>query len=148
MDVVLRALIVYVVIFGFTRIIGRRELSSLQPFDLILLVVIGDLVQSGITQNDQSVTGIVLVVSTIGLMQVLTSYIGFRFRRVRKLLEGEPVVLVHAGEVFERNMQRERLDADDLAEKARMNGISAIEEIQWAVLETNGEISFIKRSQS
>ena len=91
MDVVLRALVVYIVVFGFTRIIGRRELSSLQPFDLILLVVIGDLVQSGVTQNDQSVTGIVLVISTIGLMQVLTSYIGFRFRRVRKVLEGEPV---------------------------------------------------------
>jgi hypothetical protein len=56
MDVVLRAVIIYVVVFGFTRVLGRRELSSLQPFDLILLIVIGDLIQSGVTQNDLSVT--------------------------------------------------------------------------------------------
>jgi uncharacterized membrane protein YcaP (DUF421 family) len=81
-------------------------------------------------------------------MQVFTSYLSFRFRRVRRMLQGEPVVLVHAGEVFRRNMARERLDTDDLAEKARMNGISTLDDVQWAVLETNGEISFIKRSDS
>jgi uncharacterized membrane protein YcaP (DUF421 family) len=129
-------------------VIGRRELSSLEPFDLILLVVLGDLIQQGVTQNDMSVTGVLLVICTIGLMQVFTSYLSFRFRRVRRMLQGEPVVLVHAGEVFRRNMARERLDTDDLAEKARMNGISTLDDVQWAVLETNGEISFIKRSDS
>lgn len=144
MDVVIRAAVVFVVVFIFTRILGRRELSTLQPFDLILLVVIGDLVQSGITQNDMSVTGVLLVLSTIGLLQVATSYLGFRFVRLRRVLNGEPIVLVHDGKVIERNMRRERLDIADLAEKARMNGVSSIADVKWAVLETNGEISFIK----
>jgi uncharacterized membrane protein YcaP (DUF421 family) len=145
MDVVLRAVIIYVVVFGFTRVLGRRELSTLQPFDLILLIVIGDLIQSGVTQNDLSVTGVIMVLCTIGILQVLTSYLGFRFRRIRPILQGEPIVLVENGKLIERNMRRERLTLDDLAEKARLSEIASIEDIRWAVLETNGDISFIKQ---
>jgi uncharacterized membrane protein YcaP (DUF421 family) len=145
MDVVLRAVIIYVVVFGFTRALGRRELSTLQPFDLILLIVIGDLIQSGVTQNDLSVTGVIMVLCTIGILQVLTSYLGFRFRRIRPILQGEPIVLVENGKLIERNMRRERLTLDDLAEKARLSEIASIDDIRWAVLETNGDISFIKQ---
>jgi uncharacterized membrane protein YcaP (DUF421 family) len=145
MDVVIRALIIYAVVFALTRALGRRELSALQPFDLILLIVIGDLIQSGVTQNDLSVTGVVLVVCTIGILQVLTSYLSFRFRRVRSVLQGEPIVLVDNGQLIEANLRRERLTLDDLAEKARLSEIGSIADIRWAVLETNGEISFIKQ---
>lgn len=145
MDIVIRAVIIYAVVFAFTRILGRRELSTLQPFDLILLIVIGDLIQQGVTQNDLSVTGVLLILSTIGIMQVLTSYISFRFRPLRRFLQGEPVVLVENGQIISRNMRRERLTPDDLAEKARLSEIAAIEDIKWAVLETNGNISFIKQ---
>lgn len=148
MDVVLRAVIIYVVVFAFTRVLGRRELSTLQPFDLILLVIIGDLIQSGVTQNDLSVTGVLLVLCTIGTLQVLFSYLGFRFRRIRPVLQGEPIVLVENGRLIDRNMRRERLTPDDLAEKARLSEIGSIDEIRWAVLETNGDISFIKQSSN
>ena len=145
MDVVLRAVIIYVLVFAFTRALGRRELSSLQPFDLILVIVIGDLIQSGVTQNDLSVTGVIMVLCTIGTLEVLTSYLGFRFRRIRPYLQGEPIVLVENGKLIERNMRRERLTLDDLAEKARLSEIASIDDIKWAVLETNGDISFIKQ---
>jgi uncharacterized membrane protein YcaP (DUF421 family) len=148
MDIVLRAVIIYVVVFAFTRAIGRRELSTLQPFDLILLIVIGDLIQSGVTQNDLSVTGVLLILCTIGSLQVLTSYIAFRFRRARPILQGEPIVLVENGKLIERNMRRERLTLDDLAEKARLSEIGSIDNLRWAVLETNGDISFIKKADS
>jgi uncharacterized membrane protein YcaP (DUF421 family) len=148
MDIVLRAVIIYVVVFAFTRALGRRELSTLQPFDLILLIVIGDLIQSGVTQNDLSVTGVLLILCTIGIMQVLTSYLGFRFRRTRPFLQGEPIVLVENGKLIERNMRRERLTLDDLAEKARLSQIGSIDDIRWAVLETNGDISFIEQPSS
>jgi uncharacterized membrane protein YcaP (DUF421 family) len=146
-DLVLRAAVVYVIVLGFTRALGRRELSTLQPFDLILLVVIGDLIQSGVTQNDLSVTGILLVLATIGVLQVFTSFLSFRFRRMRRVLQGEPVVLVRNGEIIQRNLRRERLDSADLAEKARLNGIATMDDVKWAVLETNGDISFIKSSE-
>ena len=148
MDIVLRAVIIYLLVFTFTRVLGRRELATLQPFDLILLVVIGDLIQSGVTQNDLSVTGVIIVVSTIGILQVGISYLGFRVRRLRPLLAGEPIVLVEKGKIIERNMRRERLTLDDLAEKARISEIESLDEVKWAVLETNGDISFIKQSSS
>jgi uncharacterized membrane protein YcaP (DUF421 family) len=146
MDIVLRAVVIYLLVFAFTRALGRRELATLQPFDLILLVVIGDLIQSGVTQNDMSVTGVFIIVSTIGLMQVVISYLGFRVRRMRPFLQGEPIVLVENGQMIDRNMRRERLTVDDLAEKARLSEIESLDEIKWAVLETNGDISFIKKS--
>jgi uncharacterized membrane protein YcaP (DUF421 family) len=146
MDLVLRAVIIYLLVFAFTRTLGRRELSTIQPFDLVLLVVIGDLTQQGVTQNDLSVTGVLIVVCTIGVMQVGISYLGYRFRRMRSVLQGEPIVLVEKGKIIERNMRRERLTSDDLTEKARLSQIESIDEIKRAVLETNGDISFIKRS--
>ena len=148
MDIVLRAVIIFLLVFAFTRALGRRELASLQPFDFVLLVVIGDLIQSGVTQNDLSVTGVLIVVSTIGILQVMISYLGFRVRPMRPFLQGEPIVLVEHGQLIERNMRRERLTLDDLAEKARLSEIESIDEIKWAVLETNGDISFIKQSSS
>jgi uncharacterized membrane protein YcaP (DUF421 family) len=81
-------------------------------------------------------------------LQVGSSYLSFRFRRMRPFLQGEPIVLVENGQLIDRNMRRERLTLDDLAEKARMSEIASIEEIKWAVLETNGDISFIKQSGS
>jgi uncharacterized membrane protein YcaP (DUF421 family) len=135
-------------VFIFTRAIGHRELSSLQPFDLILLIVIGDLIQSGVTQNDLSVTGVLLALCTTGALQVLTSYLGFRFRRIRPVIQGEPIVLVENGRLIERNMRRERLTPDDLAEKARLSEIESLNQIKWAVLETNGDVSFIKQPVS
>jgi uncharacterized membrane protein YcaP (DUF421 family) len=145
MDLVLRAVIIFLLVFAFTRALGRRELSTLQPFDFVLLVVIGDLIQQGVTQNDLSVTGVIIVVCTIGVMQVGLSYLGYRFRRMRPLLQGEPIVLVEKGKVIDRNMRRERLTLDDLAEKARLSEIESIDQVKWAVLETNGDISFIKQ---
>jgi uncharacterized membrane protein YcaP (DUF421 family) len=146
MDLVLRAGIAFVLIFAFTRILGRRELADLQPFDLIFLVVIGDLIQQGVTQNDLSVTGLILVIATIGVLQVASSYLTFRFRRLRPIMSGEPVVIVDHGKLVERNMKRERLTADDVEEAARQQQIRSLQEIEWGVLESSGKMSFFKGS--
>jgi uncharacterized membrane protein YcaP (DUF421 family) len=145
MDIVLRAAFAFAFIFFLTRIVGRRELSSLEPFDLIMLIVLGDLVQQGVTQSDYSVTGLVLAAGTIALMQVLVSYLSFRFRRLQPLLNGEPIVLVDDGRVLERNLARERLTRDEVLEEARQSQIVSLDEIRLAVLETSGQISFITK---
>src|SRR5919112_5234422 len=97
MDIVVRAIVAFCFVFLLTRAVGRRELSSMEPFDLILLVMIGDLVQQGVTQNDFSVTGAVLVGGTIGLLTVGVSYLSFKFPRLRPALDGEPVIVVENG---------------------------------------------------
>jgi uncharacterized membrane protein YcaP (DUF421 family) len=145
MDVVIRAAIAFAFIFFLTRVVGRRELSSMEPFDLIMLIVLGDLVQQGVTQSDYSVTGLVLAAGTIALMQILVSYLNFRFKRARVVLEGEPIVLIEDGRVLLRNVHRERLTRGELEEQARLSQIDSLDKVRWAVLENNGQISFIPK---
>ncbi|MGE5527338.1 MAG: DUF421 domain-containing protein [Methanosarcina sp.] len=147
MDIVIRAAVIFVFLYVLMRMLGRRELSSMEPFDIILLVVIGDLVQQGVTQSDYSVTGALLAVSTIALLTVLVSWTSFRFRRLRPILAGEPIVLVEDGEVIERNLKRQRLTVEEVEAEARIEQISSLKEVRWAILETNGQISFVEKSE-
>ena len=146
MDIVVRAFLAFCFVFLLTRLIGRRELSSLQPFDLMLLVVVGDLIQQGVTQNDLSFTGLLLAVGVFGLLTLTTSYLGFRFRRVRPLLEPEPLILVENGKVIDKNLHKERMTAEEIAGEARLRQIASLEDVQWAVLESGGRVSFIPKS--
>ena len=146
MDLVLRTAAVFVFLLVLTRVIGRRELSALQPFDLILLIILGDAVQQGLTQDDYSLTGAFLVIGTFALLQVFVSWVGFRFPRARPVLEGEPIIVVQDGQVIERNLKRERLTVEEIAEEARSQQIAHLADVRWAVLETNGNISFITKS--
>lgn len=148
MDLVIRAIVAFLFVYLLTRVIGRRELSSMQPFDLIMLVMIGDLVQQGVTQNDFSVTGALLVGSTIALMTVGISYTSFRFPRLRPALDGEPVIVVEDGKPIEASLRRNRIALEELAAAARQDGIGSLDEIRWAVLETNGRISFIQKGET
>lgn len=145
MDLVLRASVIFLFVFLVTRAIGRRELSSLEPFDLILLVVIGDLVQQGVTQSDYSITGAIVVITTMAVLTVALSFVSFRVRRLRPLLEGEPIVLVEDGNVIERNLRRERISREELEAEGRQQQVSNIDGMRWAVLETNGSISVIPK---
>jgi uncharacterized membrane protein YcaP (DUF421 family) len=146
MDIVIRAAVAFLIILLLTRIVGRRELNTLEPFDLILLVTIGDLVQQGVTQNDFSVTGLTLAVGTIAVLTVLFSYLPWRFQGLRPVLEGQPVILVEDGNVIEKNLRRHRLTKEELAAEARYQQIDSLDKIRWAVLETSGKISFITKS--
>jgi uncharacterized membrane protein YcaP (DUF421 family) len=149
-DIVIRAAVLFVFVWFVTRAVGRRELSTLEPFDLILLVVLGDLVQQGVTQNDFSVTGAFLAGGTMAVMTVLFSWLAFRFpRRVAVILQGDPVILVERGRTIDRNLRRNRITLEELAAQARLNAqIADLDEIEWAVLETSGQISFIRKSAS
>jgi uncharacterized membrane protein YcaP (DUF421 family) len=147
MDLVIRAAVGFLFVFLLTRVVGRRELASLEPFDLIMLVMIGDLVQQGVTQNDFSITGLALAGGTIAALTVFTSYVGWRFPKVRPILDGEPLIIVEDGKLILKNLKRERITPEEVAEAARLQAeIESFDEIKWAVLETNGQISFIKKS--
>ena len=146
MDIVLRTVFVFFLILLITRAVGRRELSSMEPFDMILLVVIGDLVQQGVTQSDYSLTGATTVIATIALLTVFTAWLSFRVRRLRPVLEGEPVVIVADGRVIERNLRRQRMTVEELGAEARLAQIGSLEDVRYAVLETNGKVSFLTAS--
>ena len=145
MDIALRALFLYAFVVLVMRVLGRRELSSLGAVDLVLLIVLGDAIQQGLTQDDYSVTGAVIAVSTIGALQVASSYLAFRSKRVRKVIEGEPIVVIQDGKLIEKTLKRERLAEDEVAEEMRMQQIASFDQVQWGILETNGQISFIQK---
>jgi uncharacterized membrane protein YcaP (DUF421 family) len=148
MDIVLRAIATFFFLYVLMRIIGRRELSTLEPFDLILLVILGDAVQQGLTQDDYSLTGAFLVVGTIAMLQLGVSYANFRFPRLRPILDGEPIVVVQDGKPIEKNLNRERMSLEDLHTAARRQNIASLDDVAWAVMETSGELTFIKKSDS
>jgi uncharacterized membrane protein YcaP (DUF421 family) len=145
MDIVVRSALAFAFVLLLTRVIGRRELSSLEPFDLILLVMIGDLVQQGVTQSDYSVTGMFLAGTTIALMTVAVSLASFKLPSLRPVLDGMPVIVVEDGKPIERNLARNRMTLGELQAAARLEGIGSIEDVRWAVLETSGQVSFIQR---
>ena len=145
MDIVVRAAVLFVFVWLLTRIVGRRELSSLELFDLILLVVLGDLIQQGVTQNDLSVTGAVMAAGTMALMTILLSWLSFRYRRLSPILEGEPVILVEHGNPIEKNLRSNRITLGEVAAQARMQQVAKLDDVEWAVLETSGQISIIPK---
>jgi uncharacterized membrane protein YcaP (DUF421 family) len=144
-DIVLRATVLYLFVVFVMRVTGRRELSTLSPIDLVLLIVLGDAIQQGLTQSDYSVTGAVIAVSTIATLQVVTSYISYRSRRARTVLEGQPIVIVDRGKLVERNLRRERMTREEIDEEMRQQQIASLDEVEWGILESNGTLSFIKR---
>jgi uncharacterized membrane protein YcaP (DUF421 family) len=145
-DIVLRAIALYAFVVFIMRVIGRRELSSMTPFDLVLLIVLGDAIQQGLTQDDYSVTGAMLAVATIATLQVLTSFVSYKSRRARTLFEGHPIVIVDRGKIVNRNLRRERMTEDEIAEEMRQQQIGSLDEVEWGIIEANGSISFIKKN--
>jgi uncharacterized membrane protein YcaP (DUF421 family) len=148
MDLVVRTVLVIAFVFLVTRAVGKRELSSLEPFDVILLVVVGDLVQQGVTQSDSSVTGAAIVLSTLALMIVGLSYLNLRVPAARRVLDGEPIVLVVDGEPLRRNLRRQRITMEDLLAQAREEQLASLSDVRWAILENSGKISFVPKSSS
>jgi len=146
MDIAIRAIFLYAFLIFLMRIIGRRELSSLGAVDLVLLIVLGDAIQQGLTQDDYSVTGAVIAISTIACMQVIASYVSFRSKRARRVLAGDPLIVIQDGKLIENVMRRERLHEDDVAEEMRMQQIGSFDEVAWGILESNGQLSFVKKS--
>ena len=145
MDIVLRAAFAYFFIVFLLRVVGRRELSSMEPSDMILLVVMGDLIQNGVTQSDYSMTGVTLAVSTMGLLAVATSWLAFKSRRAQSVIEGEPLIIVEDGRPIEKNLRSERLTLDEVMSEARAQQIESLGDIKWAVLESSGRITFIEK---
>jgi len=143
MEIVIRASVIFFFLWFLTRSLGKRELAEMTAFELVLLVVIGDLIQQGVTQEDYSLTGAILAAGTIGLWVLVFAFISFKTNRVAETLEGVPVVVLRDGHVLENVLRIERLKADEICEAARNQGIADLADIRLGVLEPDGKFSFI-----
>jgi uncharacterized membrane protein YcaP (DUF421 family) len=144
MEIVVRASIVFFVLLLLTRGLKRRTLADMAPFEMLLLVTLGDIVQQGITQEDYSLTGAILAVSTVSFWVTVLSFVTWRWRRIGRVVDGVPMVIVRDGQPVDAVMAAERLPLDELLEAARQDGIDDLAKVRVAVLEPTGRISFIK----
>ena len=145
MDIVLRATAMFFIVFLLLRLLGKRELGQMAPFEVVVLVVIGDLIQQGVTHNDFSLTGATLAIVTFAFWAVLLGWLTYLFPRLKGALEGEPRVIVRHGELLEANLKRDRMTRAEVESEMRLAGIARMSEVDWAILEPAGKISFIKR---
>ena len=146
MEIVFRSLAVFFFLWVVTRAVGRSSLGELSTFQLLLYVTMGDLVQQAVTQQDYSVTAAVLAVSTFALLTVMFGWLSYRYRKARPLVDGVPLVIVQNGEPLLEALKHERMSLDDLYAQARQQGIRKLSDIELAILETDGKVSFFQRS--
>lgn len=145
MEIVIRALVVFAFLWVVTRAVGRSTLGELSTFELLLYVTMGDLVQQAVTQQDYSVTAGFLAVGTFALLTVALSWFQWRYPRVRPVVTGRPVLVFADGRPLEAGMRRQRLSMADLLVAAREEGVRNTLEIEYALLEADGRISFFTR---
>jgi uncharacterized membrane protein YcaP (DUF421 family) len=146
MEIIVRATAIYLFLWMLTRGLGKRELAEMTVFELLLLMVVGDLIQQGVTQEDTSITGAMLAVGTIGAWIAIFSWFGYRYRGVRRLLEGVPVIVVRDGRPVEPALRLERVTLDEVLEEARNNGIANLRDVELGILEADGQFSFLQYS--
>jgi len=144
---VLRATAIYALVMVLVRVSGKRAVGQFTPFDLVLLILIGNAVQNGINGGDNSLTGAAIMATTLIALNYAVAFVTSRSRRAERLVEGEPVVLARDGKVFDHVLRRELVSSSDFREALRMNSIEDVAEVELALLETNGHISVVPRKR-
>ncbi len=148
MDIVARAAVMFAILYVLLRLLGKRELGQLTPFELVVMIVLGDLIQQGVTHNDFSLTGALLAVSTFAFLAICMSWLTYLSPRAEKLLDGEPRVIIRNGILITENLRRDRMTQAEVESEMRLAGIAHMDDVAWAILEPQGKISFMKKSDS
>ena len=144
---VLRATAIYALVMVLIRVSGKRAVGQFTPFDLVMLILVGNAVQNGINGGDNSLTGAAIMATTLIGLNYGVAFITSRSRRVERIVEGEPVVLARDGKLFEGVLRRELVSREDFRESLRMNGIEDVAKVELALLETNGSISVVAKRE-
>lgn len=148
MDIVLRATVIFFALNLLIRLMGKRELAQMTPFELVLMIVLGDLIQQSVTQNDFSLTGALLAIGTMAFWALALSWLSFYSPKAESILDGEPRVIIRDGQIVREHLRRDRLTQAEILSEMRLAGIAHLPDVAWAILEPQGKISFIKRRSS
>ena len=144
---VLRAVAIYALVMVLVRVSGKRAVGQFTPFDLILLILIGNAVQNGINGGDNSLTGAAIMATTLIALNYGVAFVISRSARAERIVEGAPVVIARNGRLFEKVLRRELISGDAFNEVLRMNNIEDVGEVELALLETNGNISVVPKQR-
>jgi uncharacterized membrane protein YcaP (DUF421 family) len=142
-DTVLRIAFVYFALMVALRVLGKRELSEMSPFELVTLLMIPEIFSPALAREDYSMTHATIGAATLFTLLFLTSALTFRFKGAERVVEGKPTVLVRNGQFLERNMQHERVTPDEVLTEMHKSGVEQLEEVRWAILEMDGKIAIV-----
>lgn len=149
MDSVIRAFAVYLVLLLIFRLAGSRTLAEITTFDFVLVLIISEAVQQAMIDDDNSMVNALLLVTTLVGLNIVMSLIKQRWDRAERLLDGTPLVLIERGKIHSDRLEKERVDEADVLEAAReLQGISSLEQIDYAVLEKNGHVTVIPKKSA
>lgn len=146
MDLVIRAVFIYLFILGVFRMSGKRTLSEMTTIDFVLLLIIGEATQQALVSDDNSLIGAMLIVGTLVSLDMIFAHFSKKSDLFDKITNGVPVIVMKNGEVVEKRMDEEKIEMDDILEAARRSqGLESIDQIKYAVLEKDGQISIIPK---
>jgi uncharacterized membrane protein YcaP (DUF421 family) len=144
LQILLRTGAIYLLVLIGVRLSGKREVGQMTPFDLTLLLLLSNSVQNAMTGPDTSLMGGAVAACTLLLMNYVVADLSGLNRRFRKLIQGQPSLLVHDGKVIESHMAKEHVSMDELHRALREHGISSVDQVALSVLEVDGSISCLK----
>jgi uncharacterized membrane protein YcaP (DUF421 family) len=144
LQIVLRTGVIYLLVLVGVRLSGKREVGQMTPFDLTLLLLLSNSVQNAMTGPDTSLLGGAVAASTLLVLNYLVANVSGRNRHFRRVIEGQPSLLVHDGKPIEEHMEREHVSMDELHRALREHGINCVDQVALAVLEVDGSISCLK----
>lgn len=148
MDTVIRIAFIYFFLMIALRIMGKRELSEMSPFELVTLLMIPEIFSTALARQDYSMTHATIGAATLFTLVFLTSLVTFRFKRVEQIVEGTPTILVHDGRLIEQNLKRERVTAEEVFAEMHQAGLEDLSQVQWAILEVDGKIAIVSKRLS
>jgi uncharacterized membrane protein YcaP (DUF421 family) len=144
LQIILRTGVIYLLVLIGVRLSGKREVGQMTPFDLTLLLLLSNSVQNAMTGPDTSLLGGAVAAATLLILNYLVANVSGGSRRFRKLVEGEPSLLIHDGKIIESHMEKERVSMDELHRALREHGLNSCDQVALAVLEVDGSISCLK----
>ena len=144
METVIRVVFVYIFVWACFRVLGKRELSQMAPFELVMLLFVPQFFSRALTRQDYSMTNAVAASTTLFSLVMLTSILSFRFGAFRRFMEARPTVLVKHGEILPKSLDHERIAPDEIFSAMHKAGIERLEQVQWAILEGDGKIAIIR----
>src|SRR5205823_5755925 len=147
-EFIFRGLIIYVFLLVILRLTGKRQVGQLAPFDLVLLLVLSNAVQNAMNGGDNSVTGGVISATTLIVANGIVGRLTYHSKRMEKLIEGRPEIVIHNGRVFTDIMKREKLTHHELNAALRAAGCTCVDEVHYAILENTGQITVQPKRQA
>ncbi len=147
LSLILRTFLLYLVVIVSMRLMGKRQIGQLQPFEFAVAIMISELAALPLTESDRKLHHAIIPIAVLVVCQLLISLISIRSVRLRGYICGKPAILVRNGRMLEKNMRKEMCTINELLEQLRLQNVQNVNDVEYAVLETNGQLSVILKSQ-